>query len=314
MDRNQFDALAKVLALPGTRRSTLGALLGAVLLGLAPEASAKRGTRRVQRKGRNARQGKVPRRVQALQTVCWRTGACIPSKGSNVSRCDLEDSTAFENLDCTRCNVSRANLRGINARGANFTRANLSGACLVDADFTGATFAGTTNLANAIFCRTTMPNGSINNSGCAHGTACCPTCTVPLGGTCDAGDLCCGLSVCQANTCVCPVEAIACESGQRLDPATCTCVPVGCVPETCASQNNACRSCSCIGEDVCACALVACANGPCDPETGCPACVPAECASQNNACRTCSCAGGGLCLCGIIACENGPCDPDTGCP
>src|SRR3712207_6932195 len=31
-------------------------------------------------------------------------------------------------------------------------------------------------MGTAIFCRTTMPNGTRNDGGCARGTGCCPTC------------------------------------------------------------------------------------------------------------------------------------------
>jgi hypothetical protein len=71
---------------------------------------------------------------------------------------------------------SRANLRDATFVGTNFTRANLSGPCQIDADFTGAIFANSTNLYGANFCNTTMPDGSVNNSGCTAGTACCSTC------------------------------------------------------------------------------------------------------------------------------------------
>ncbi|MCC7021284.1 MAG: hypothetical protein IT338_00570, partial [Thermomicrobiales bacterium] len=41
----------------------------------------------------------------------------------------------------------------------------------------------------AIFCRTTMPNGSRNDTGCAKGTPCCPTCAETR--RCARGQLCC---------------------------------------------------------------------------------------------------------------------------
>ncbi len=113
-------------------------------------------------------------------------------------------------------------------------------------------------------------------------------------------------------TCVCPAEEIECDPGQRLDPETCTCVSGLCVPSECERGNNACRHCSCSG-DLCACAIIGCIGGPCDPVTGCPRCVPSECESQNNACLTCSCSGA-FCACAARACENGVCDPVTGCP
>ena len=100
--------------------------LGAVLLGHAADLEARpgrgkgnrgkaRGGKGKQRHNRSRRQ--ETRRIQAQQEDCWRAGACIPKKGANLSYCDLEDSTAFAGLDCTRCNLSRANLRGVDANG-----------------------------------------------------------------------------------------------------------------------------------------------------------------------------------------------------
>ena len=247
MDQARFDELIKRVgatqltrghALRGLAGGTLAAVLGAMLS--ADGATAKRKQRK--HRGRNDRQD--PKRIHAQQEEpCWRAGACLPKKGSNVSRCNLHESTAFNGLDCTGCNVSRANLRGADARRANFTRANLSGSCLVDADFTGATFAKNTNLANAVFCRTTMPSGSVNNSGCGKGTRCCPTCPAatcqtlgkqcgswpdPCSGTVDCGN-CAGGAVCTAQgTCEAPPpppcggSGEACCAGSICDaPAVC---------------------------------------------------------------------------------------------
>ena len=177
MDAKQVDQLARQLS---TRRTALGALLAGLLLPL--EAAARKQGKGKQHNGHDKRhkkkkagKGTDKGRTTAQAEPCWRAGACTVSKGSNVSQCDLAGYTAPDPLDCTRCNLSRANLRGADLTGVNFTRANLSGACLVDADFTGATFANNTNLYNAIFCNTRMPDGSINDSGCASGTNCCPT-------------------------------------------------------------------------------------------------------------------------------------------
>ncbi len=193
MDRRQFDMLARQL---GSRRSAVGGLLAGLLLPLEVIARGKQSKRRQKHRKRN---GKDLKRAVAQDEPCWRAGACIPRKGANVSRCDLAGYTAPPDLNCTGCNVSRANLSGADFRGANFTKANLSGACLVDADFTNATFANNTNLANATFCRTTMPNGLPNDSGCSLGTPCCPTCTSDtqcpanqrcVDGACRACDVC----------------------------------------------------------------------------------------------------------------------------
>ena len=144
-------------------------------------------------KSKDKGKGKDKQRTNAQAEQCWRAGACIAKKGANVSQCDLAGYTAPPSLNCTGCNLSRANLRGATFSGTNFTKANLSGACLVDADFTGATFANTTNLSNAIFCNTTMPDGSVNDSGLARaGRPAAPTCAAA---TCQSLGKRCGGSV-----------------------------------------------------------------------------------------------------------------------
>ena len=60
-----------------------------------------------------------------------------------------------QNADLSGANLSNANLSGANLYYANLTDANLTNANLTDANLTGA-----------IFCNTTLPDGSINNSGC----------------------------------------------------------------------------------------------------------------------------------------------------
>ncbi len=226
MDSRNFDALARQV---GTRRTALGGLLASLLLPLEAAARGKGKDRNRQRKGKDKKH------ASAEVEPCWRAGACIPKKGANVSQCDLADYTASDTLNCTRCNLSRANLNGADLRGVNFTRANLSGACLVDADFTGATFANNTNLYNAIFCRTIMPDGSPNNSGCDSGTPCCPTCDA--GRLCTSG--CCNLS---AGTCgACP-SGSTCGGGIPGIPGICGCTPTTCVAlgKTCGSWSDGC--------------------------------------------------------------------------
>ena len=196
MDGRHFDALAKRLS---SRRTALGSLLAGLLLplesvtGKGKDKSRKhKGKGKGKGKGKDRGKGKShdKKRTRAQAEVCWRSGACILKKGANVSQCNLAGYTAPTGLDCTGCNVSRANLRGANLKGVKFSKANLSGACLVDADFTGATFANNTNLANAIFCNTKMPNGNINDSGCAAGTSCCTTPCLS-DAQCNAGQVCC---------------------------------------------------------------------------------------------------------------------------
>jgi uncharacterized protein YjbI with pentapeptide repeats len=228
MDPTRFDRLSRALAATGPRRGVLALLAALPVAGvlltsgrLSLEAAALATTRKRKKankkdkdkkgKSRSKGKGKDQQRTTAQAEGCWRAGACIVKKGANVSQCDLAGYTAPPSLNCTGCNLSRANLNGADLRGATFTKANLSGACLIDADFTGATFANTTNLYGATFCRTIMPDGSINNSGCQGGTTCCSTC-LASGASCGVGisGSCCG-GICDGGTCqscdVCPTCA-----------------------------------------------------------------------------------------------------------
>ena len=57
--------------------------------------------------------------------------------------------------NCVECDLFKAILSG-----ANMSRANLRKADLSEADLTGAIMNG------VILCNTTMPDGSVNDSGC----------------------------------------------------------------------------------------------------------------------------------------------------
>ena len=255
MDGSQFDRLTKTLS---SRRTALGGLLAALLLPL-DAAARKKGKQ-------HKRKGKDQQRVRA-QDSCWRAGACIPKKGANVSQCDLANYSPSATLDCTGCNISRANLRGANLRGANLTKANLSGSCLVDANLSGATTTNATNLYNAIFCRTVMPNGSINNSGCGSPTACCPTC-IAESGKCgpDIGGSCCGggcvNGVCRS--CVPQCTGKACgaadECGSTCDGTCPTCQTCS-NAQTCAPQTG--EACQTAGGTSGQCCNGTCCPSPC---------------------------------------------------
>jgi hypothetical protein len=252
MDGSQFDRITRQLS---SRRTAISGVLAGLLLPLEASARSKKGKDQ-QRKSKG--KSKDKQRVSA-QDSCWRAGACIPKKGANVSQCDLANYSPNATLDCTGCNISRANLRGANLSGANLSRANLSGSCLVDANLSGATVTNTTNLYNAIFCRTTMPDGSLNNSGCGSGTACCPTC--------DAAHLCTS-GCCNGLTCgACPA-GLTCGGGNPGIPGIC-----GCTPATCESLGDVCGPNvpdGCGGTLSCGpCEPETCDNGPCPGDCRC---------------------------------------------
>lgn len=244
MDGNSFDALARRLS---SRRTAIGALMAGVVLrpwdAVASKGKVNQRKHKKHGRGKSKSRGKGKDKgkkngASAQAEQCWRTGACIPKKGANVSRCDLAGYAPTSTLDCTGCNISRANLRGANLSGANLTRANLSGSCLIDANLSGATIVNNTNLANAVFCNTTMPDGSINNSGCQGGTTCCspcePTTCSALGKSCGAWPDGCGGAL----------SCGTCASGSLCDNGTCQTCDVTCsgTPEACGAALQAALS------------------------------------------------------------------------
>jgi uncharacterized protein YjbI with pentapeptide repeats len=85
------------------------------------------------------------------------TNADLPT--ANLSAADL--TTA----NLTRADLTRADLSAADLSRASLPFANLPGANLSDANLSGANLSRA-NLSGAKFCRTTMPDRSINNSGC----------------------------------------------------------------------------------------------------------------------------------------------------
>ena len=105
-----------------------------------------------------------------MMGISWQVGA--------YDEVDLEKLKATG--DCSGCDLSKANLTGANLYGADLTGANLTKAILelailevadlTKAILTGANLTGASlhyaNLTGTIFCRTRMPDESINDSGC----------------------------------------------------------------------------------------------------------------------------------------------------
>jgi len=104
---------------------------------------------------------------------------------ANLNEANLKKATLLSaklNLaNLSSANLTNANLAGAILAGASLSRATLKnanldwvtfqGANLTSTDLTGATLKGaknfkTANMAGAIFCKTTMPDGLENNSGC----------------------------------------------------------------------------------------------------------------------------------------------------
>ena len=66
---------------------------------------------------------------------------------------------------CEGCDLTGANLAGANLTGAKLAGANLSGTHLTATNLSGADLSGA-RLSGAVFCKTTMPDGTVNNSIC----------------------------------------------------------------------------------------------------------------------------------------------------
>jgi uncharacterized protein YjbI with pentapeptide repeats len=107
---------------------------------------------------------------------------------SNLNRSDFTSANfqgaTFRRSIATAVNLTSANLRGAWLNGTDFTQASFVGADLrdslfsqgtifggadfTDADLTGATFRPLSLLdeESATYCRTTMPDGTLNNRDC----------------------------------------------------------------------------------------------------------------------------------------------------
>jgi hypothetical protein len=314
MDARHFDRFARSLAAAATRRGLLSGLLAGILTPLLPALAAKRGKQRGKHKPRargKRQKRRSPRRVQA-QAACFSGAACIPGPGAYLAKCDFGGSNALENVNCTGCNLSEAGLKGADASGASFKKANLSKACLVDADLTGANLSNA-NLLGAIFCRTTMPNGSINNSGCSKGASCCPICDAEH--PCPTGQACCNGRCRSVQCCIdahCDPGETCCEQtcvDTQTDPVNCG----GC-GLVCLVPPNATATCI---NGVCGftCDFVPCQGGCCPLgqicSDGCCTPIYDPCTSDGECCSfpssICKQVGADNLCCGVSGVS--PCSP-----
>ena len=282
MERSRFDGLARLVFATRTRsrRSALAAIVGAVALGREPAGTLAKG--RSKRKRRVRAQAKTTAAIPAA--ACYPGGStCVPGRGKNNSGCDFSSSTAFVDANARGANLSNTNFRDADAYGADFRGANLSGSCFVKANLRNAKLGSSVNVGGAIFCRTLMPDGSINDRDCGKGTACCPTPTVCAGEACGPED-------CVPNSDICTLLWFGnpCCSDQ-----VCT---TGIVPlvTTCqlpCSTQQQCRDLDPSGRLVCAndaigCTYIGtcCTQKECDSDADCPSpstCCGAICCFEN---------------------------------
>jgi sugar lactone lactonase YvrE len=150
---------------------------------------------RQQKRKRKRRRHEAKRTKGDAHDVCFPRGACQPGRGKTLAGCDFLQTTSFRDLDVRGAVLRGANFTRADLSGADFRGAVLSGACFVDADLRGARIDHSTMLGGAIFCRTVMPDGTINDRGCGRGTTCCPTCGAEDGcrpsGSCGCGETAC---------------------------------------------------------------------------------------------------------------------------
>jgi hypothetical protein len=165
MDHASFDRLARLLGTAGTRRAALATVLGAAVV--RPEAGAM-----AKRKGQGKRRRAARVTAQAAD-ACFPGTRCTPGKGRNNSGCDFAHATVFRNKDVRGSNLSHSNFFGADLTGADLRGANLSGSCFISADLQGARLGASVNLHGAVFCNTRMPDGTIDDRGCAGETPCC---------------------------------------------------------------------------------------------------------------------------------------------
>ena len=393
MDRDRFDALARLLATSGSRRVTLGALLGMML---GPAATAEVGARKrgqgidrgqdkdqtrnrdrerrpdprlqaeARGKGRKGRKKKRGGRgndggqtPQPSPDCCGTRSCAAPEPGSTRSECDFAgrsfagqelDGSTFRGIDGRGANFNTTDNRGsifaeACLQGASFRRAKLDGstwgdACLFDADFTGAELDDDPLFAEALFCGTRMPDGSVNDRDCGRATPCCqarpdPACQRDA----DCIQSACIAGVCQGGTCVytqvnngpspndqCPVFCCGGECCPGNDPET-TCNPAGlccapncagkaCGPDGCGGDGT-CGDCddglTCNGAGQCVCTPQSCRDGCCDGDTCRPGDTNQACGDGGAACAPCgagqSCQNQRCAAC-APQCTGKQCGPD----
>ncbi|MGH2615344.1 MAG: pentapeptide repeat-containing protein [Thermomicrobiales bacterium] len=309
MDSTRFDRLVRAFGVSASRRRALAGLLAGFLAPhlTDPPATARRRTGK--HRARNRQHGRENRRrdrrrvrAEQLPARCCSRNPCTPGPGANLGKCCFEGANlAGQNFK--GANLGSANFGDATLTNANFQGANLGKACLVDANLAGAIIDNSTNLFQAVFCRTTMPDGSINDSGCNRGTVCCPTCdevnTCPAGQTCCNGrcvDLDTDANNCGACGIICDPDG-SCQSGE--------CSP--CPPGWIELSNGECGfSCTedgdCPGDgcETCAAAL---------PD-GVLVCIQLPFVGNCGPAPTFACPAGSVCLPGGVVC-GALCGPST---
>jgi hypothetical protein len=371
MDPTRFDRLVRALGRSTSRRTTLTGLLTALLAVELPDGEATARRRRHRRdhdqrhKRRKKKRGQRDDGGQPSEpapTGCCGTEACPqPEPGGARAGCayagrsfagqDLHGSL-FRGIDGREANFNQSDNHGsvfadACLQGASFRRANLvgttwSGACLFDADFTGADLGSdAAGFADALFCGTFMPDGSVNDRDCERATSCCQRSVEP-GPSCqsaaDCADQPCQAKACQNGQCVydevftgpSPNDlcTFCCDGDCCLSPAnqcntenSCcapNCAGRVCGPDGCGGAGT-CGPCAvlagrrCTAQGQCVCDAISCPDGCCDGNADCwPGDSNAHCGPRGGTCATCTGQGvcrNGQCVC-TPDCANRQCGPD----
>jgi hypothetical protein len=283
---------------------------------------SKRRKRKKKRRGRKAGGGQPP--PPAPAGCCGATSCADPEPGGTHERC------AYAGRDFVGADHRGAILRGIDGRearftatdnrgsvfayaclhGARFRRAKLegstwSGACLFGTDFTGADLGGDSAVfAGALFCNTTMPDGSVNDRDCDRATACC---RAELGGgdpcqsAADCADEACRTKACTNGQCVYSVVADGPDpSGEcGADSSRHCCEGECCLPgATECDPDGLCCAPNCTGRE--------CGPDGCGDGEGCGRCPPGAACDDDGQCR-------GTAPCTAQSCPNGCCDANNVC-
>lgn len=317
MDRNRFDALAKLLATTGSRRATLGAVFAFGILGDLSDVLARPGkgngkTRR-KKKQQQDRQHKQQRRRKRRRND--RKDDKPPGLGAGEP-CASASDCADQECQTKSCSQGQCAYQPVNdAPSPNSLCSSIccsGNCCPADA---------TTCNALGLCCVPNCDNRQCGPDGCGSRNG-CGTC--PSGSTCDEDN---GTCLCSAATC----SGGCCDGQGRCRP--------GDNDGACGTDGETCKECT--PEEECQdgqCVTIVCA-GTCSNDDECPNFRNCVCNEAQGACCTRNCRGkvcgsdgcgdtcgngcedgqvcsadGSACLCTVESCPNGCCSNGPGNP
>jgi predicted outer membrane repeat protein len=308
MDGSRFDALARTLSIPDTRRQLLGMLaalpvLGGILGFRAPEEAAAKDRRRRRKQRHKKKKGKHGTRRQGCKPkgkgkVC--AGQCGPVKSKQTCGITVDCGPCDCPAACEACFVCDPSTRTCVADPEQEGDACGSPGQVCASDGSCACTA-----ASCPACQLCGGDGVCTGcSGCCDGATCvadCPACTICDEGLCIACPGCCdGSGGCQDGE-----TAAACGAGG----GTCDV----CVNPAPICVSHACEACT--SDDQCGsgavCCIGSCESGICCADADCAEPGAPDCVSH-----TCVCSSNGDAACpGSETCCNDGCadlqtDPD----